>query len=50
MKKNGKMILGVVSIYVVVSVLTLLLSNRVEMLEKREDLRNLNASVAYNLK
>ncbi len=50
MKKNGKMILGIMGMYVVVSMLALLLSNRVEMLEKREDLRNLNASVAYNLK
>ncbi len=45
-----KKVLGVVAIYVVVSLLTLVLTNRVEMLESREDLRNQNSSIAVNLK
>lgn len=45
-----KKIMGVVIIYIMVSILTLVLSNRVEMLESRQDMRNLNASVALNLK
>ena len=45
-----KKVLGVVIFYVVVGVLTLLLSNRVEMLESRNDMRNQNMSVTLNLK
>lgn len=45
-----KKIIGLIAIYIVGGMLTLMLSNRVERLENREDLRNQNMSIAYNLK
>lgn len=50
MKKNVKKGLGMIAMYGMVVVLTLLLANRIERLESREDIQNQNTNIAFNLK
>lgn len=49
MKKLGKRLLGIGCLYLCTVGLTLLLSDRVETLESKEDLRNQNQSVVLHL-
>ena len=50
MKKKLRKVLSIAMIYAVAILLVFCLTHRVERLESREDLRNINASMALNLK
>lgn len=50
MKKVLKKGMGILTIYCVVIALTLVLTDRIERLESREDVYQQNTNIAFNLK